>query len=178
MNRLLLPLLIPVFFLLGCGDSAESPTHHHDHATPADTPAVSASPDDFIKTEGDVTTVMLTGNDTMKYNLEAFTVKAGSTVRIVFENQGKMPKAAMGHNVVVLKSGVDSTAFVTAAAKARETDYIPADLADQIIAYSKLLGPGETDTIEFQAPDPGAYEFVCSFPAHLYAGMVGVMTVE
>ncbi|MEC7281083.1 MAG: plastocyanin/azurin family copper-binding protein, partial [Verrucomicrobiota bacterium] len=41
------------------------------------------------------------------------------------------------------------------------------------------LGPGENDTIEFTAPAlSGDYEFLCSFPAHLFAGMRGVMTVE
>ncbi|MEM8868618.1 MAG: plastocyanin/azurin family copper-binding protein, partial [Verrucomicrobiota bacterium] len=85
--------------------------------------------------------------------------------------------AAMGHNVVFLKSDVDTNAFVTAAAKAPDYDYIPQDKLDEILATTNLLGPGESDTIEFTAPEPGEYTYVCSFPAHLFAGMVGVMEV-
>ena len=37
---------------------------------------------------------------------------------------------------------------------------------DQVIAHTKLLGPGESDVIEFDAPAPGTYPFVCTFPGH------------
>ena len=66
-----------------------------------------------------------------------------------------------------------------AAAAARDSDYIPASLQTQILASSKLLGPGEMDSINFTAPsEPGNYTFLCSFPAHMFAGMRGIMTVE
>jgi azurin len=85
----------------------------------------------------------------------------------------------MGHNVVFLKAGVDSGAFATAAAAGRDNGYIPVQFEDQVLAHTKLLGSGESDTIEFTAPAvSGDYEFLCSFPAHLFAGMRGVMTVE
>lgn len=125
-----------------------------------------------------VTTVYISGDDRMKFSLETFTVKSGDMVRIIFENKGKMPKAAMGHNVVFLVAEVNVNAFVTAASKARNHDYIPVELSAQILAHTKLLGPGERDTIEFTAPDVGEYAFICSFPAHLFAGMRGMMTVE
>jgi plastocyanin len=38
------------------------------------------------------------------------------------------------------------------------------------------LGPGDTDTIEFTATEPGDYPFECSFHAAL--GQVGTMTVS
>ena len=59
----------------------------------------------------------------------------------------------------------------------RVTRYAPEDAT--ILVPGKLLGSGESDTIEFTAPNTsGDYEFLCSFPAHLFAGMRGVMTVE
>jgi azurin len=136
-------------------------------------------PSNPVSVIGGVTVIEMTGNDRMKYNLEAFSVPAGSRVKLNFRNVGKMPKAVMGHNVVFLIAGVDSGAFATAAAAARDNGYIPVQFKDQILAHTNLLGSGESDTIEFTAPDiPGDYEFLCSFPAHLFAGMRGVMTVE
>ena len=46
-----------------------------------------------------------------------------------------------------------------------------------VIAATKLLGPGESETISFTAPEPGDYQFVCSFPGH-FAMMRGIMVVK
>ena len=141
--------------------------------------AQSAPPVDPVSVVDGVTVVEMTGNDRMQYNLDAFTVPAGSEVKLIFKNVGKMPKAAMGHNVVFLFKDTDPGGFVAAAASARDNDYIPADMQDQVLAATELLGPGESDTIEFTAPsEAGEYVFLCSFPAHMFAGMRGVMTVE
>ena len=161
-----------------CGDSVSDHSHHdHVHSALAEA-SVSSLPNPVSVIDG-VTIVEMTGNDRMKYNLETFSVPAGSPVKLIFRNIGKMPKAVMGHNVVFLEADVDSGAFATAAAAARDSQYIPVELEDQILAYTKLLGSGESDTIEFTAPAiSGDYEFLCSFPAHLFAGMRGAMTVE
>ena len=70
----------------------------------------------------------------------------------------------MGHNFVLLKAGTDTAAFGAKAITAAATEYIPAD-AEEIIAHTKLIGGGETDTIEFEVPGPGEYPFLCSSPA-------------
>jgi azurin len=113
----------------------------------------------------------------MQFTLTEFTVKAGDTVRVVFANMGRMPKAAMGHNVVFLNQDVDANAYAAKAALARDTDFIPTSEAASVLAHTKLLGPEESDTIEFVAPAAGEYPYICSFPAHCFAGMRGVMTV-
>ena len=171
-------LVLPLLFI-ACGDSASYRSHHDHYHKHQQAEASEALPSNPVSVIDGVTMLEMTGNDRMKYNLEAFSVSAGSLVKLNFRNVGKMPKAAMGHNVVFLKAGVDSGAFAAAAAAARDSEYIPTKLEDQILAYTKLLGPGESDTIEFTAPlANGDYEFLCSFPAHLFAGMRGVMTVE
>ena len=45
-----------------------------------------------------------------------------------------------------------------------KTEYIPE--GDEIIAYTKLLGGGDSDTITFEAPKKGIYTFICTFPGH------------
>lgn len=124
-----------------------------------------------------VKTIVIKGSDAMQFDLKVIKVKAGEKVKLTLVHSGKLAKAAMGHNWVLLKQGVDVAAFGGKAAAARETDYIPKSEAANIIAHTKLLGGGESDTIEFTAPKKGKYTFVCSFPGH-YALMKGEFIVE
>ena len=157
--------LIPALFacaalLAGCGKKEESAA--------AVAPAASA-----------VATLEFTANDSMKFNLTRAEVKAGQEVKVIFTNIGSMPKAAMGHNWVLLKKGVDGKAVSDAAVAAAATDYIPDSQKDNIIVYTKVLGPKQTDEITFKAPtEPGEYVFLCTFPAHYVAGMHGVLVVK
>lgn len=111
-------------------------------------------------------TVEITGTDQMQYDKNEIIVHKGQEVTLVLHHSGKLPKATMGHNWVLLNQGVDMQAFDDKAAKAQANDYIPQDAASDIIAHTKLLGGGESDTITFTAPAEGAYDFLCSFPGH------------
>ena len=117
--------------------------------------------------------VELTANDQMKFSTIEINVKAGEKVTLTLKNIGTMPKESMAHNWVLLKDGTDLAAFAKEAISAPE--HIPAN-DPNIIAHTKLLGPGEADTIEFTVP-AGSYTFICSFPGH-YQNMTGVLTAE
>jgi azurin len=124
--------------------------------------------------------IELTGNDQMQFSTKALEVTAGDTVVLTLKHIGKLPKAAMGHNFVLLKSDAKVMDFAMAAGKAATTEYIPADEPSKaaMIAHTKLIGGGETDTLTFTAPaEPGAYPFLCSFPGH-FALMQGVLIVK
>src|SRR5699024_1617277 len=97
-------------------------------------------------------------------------------ITLTMKNIGELPAAAMSHDVVILKPGSDVTEFGKAATAARELDKLPADKKDQMIAHTKMLGPGEEDTITFTLSEPGTYPFLCSFPGH-YPTMQGTITV-
>ena len=85
----------------------------------------------------------------------------------------------MGHNVVLLTGGTDPDAFALLAMEAATTEYLPAAMKSRVIAATRLLGPGESDTVTFTAPSaPGSYVFLCSFPGHFQVGMRGVLTVQ
>ncbi len=124
-----------------------------------------------------VKTIVIKGTDAMQFDLKEIKVKAGQKVKLTLTHSGKLAKAAMGHNWVLLNQGVDVAAFGGKAAAARETEYIPKSEAASIIAHTKLVGGGESDTIEFTAPKKGKYTFICSFPGH-YALMKGDFIVE
>ena len=132
---------------------------------------------DAVDKEGDVFVVEMTGNDQMKYNITSFEVPAGSTVRIEMQNIGALPAQAMSHNFVLLKPDTDEMKFALEAAQARSNDFIPESMEKSIIARTQMLGPGETENVEFKAPSPGSYTYLCSFPAHYQSGMAGTMTV-
>lgn len=122
------------------------------------------------------TEIVIEGNDQMKFNLSEIKVKAGETVTLTLKHVGKLPKAAMGHNWVLLKPGTDINAFGAKASKFKDNGYIPEN-SDAIIAHTELVGGGEETTITFEAPEAGTYDFICSFPGH-YALMKGKFIVE
>lgn len=128
------------------------------------------------KEETSPNNVMLTGNDQMQFNTKEIKVKAGEKVTVTLKHIGKMDKNVMGHNFVLLTQGADLVDFATKAATSKDNDYIPEGTTD-IIAHTKIIGGGETDVIEFDAPAAGTYEFLCSFPGH-YGMMKGVFIVE
>ena len=86
----------------------------------------------------------------------------------------------MGHNLVILKKDVDALAFgqKVLASGGSATNALPKSLLGEVIAHSDLLGPGESETIEFNAPkEKGDYQYVCTFPGH-FAMMRGIMEVR
>ncbi|WP_043581873.1 plastocyanin/azurin family copper-binding protein, partial [Geminisphaera colitermitum] len=121
---------------------------------------------------------VVTGDDNMKFGLTRLEVSPGETFVVILKNIGRQPKEAMGHNWVLLKKGVDGRAYCQAAVKAKDTEYLPPELGSQVLAATKMLGPGEFDRVEITAPaELGSYPYVCSFPAHYELGMKGVLAV-
>ena len=126
------------------------------------------------------TKVSIYGNDQLQFSIKEFEVKAGTHIELEFKNEGKLPKVAMGHNIVILKEGISAIAFGGKAmqAGANATNALPDSVKGDVLAFTKLLGPGETEVVKFTAPKkPGIHQFVCTFPGH-YAMMRGVMVVK
>lgn len=120
------------------------------------------------------------GTDAMQYNVGSIVVPASCTeFKITLKHAGKMPVAAMGHNVVIART--QDMAAVTTAGMAAGVDngYVkPND--GQVIAHSKMIGGGESTSISFavsKIQGPDGYEFFCSFPGHS-ALMKGSIAVE
>ncbi len=122
------------------------------------------------------TALALSGNDMMQFDKSELMAQAGEKITLTFRHVGQLDRRVMGHNFVLLKPGTDITGFANEAAAAGESaDWIPNDGA-QVIAHTKMLGGGQTDVITFEAPEPGVYDFICSFPGH--SGMMrGTLTV-
>ncbi len=107
----------------------------------------------------------------LKYNLNNFSVKAGSKVKITFLNPDVIP-----HNLLIVEPG--SRAEIGNQAIAMGADAVKkAPKNSKILHGTKMLEAGQKETLEFTAPSkPGDYEFICTFPGH-WAVMNGIMKV-
>lgn len=174
MTSYIVPLaLFITAFSAGCSsppsESASSPA----------TPSASTSAVTPAAVVHDGRPVEITGNDTMKFSVTEIKAKPGEKLSVTLVNVGTTPKFSMGHNWVLVTSGVDIQPFLVASAEAVTTDYVPVADKDKILAATKLLGPNERDTVTFTAPNtPGRYDFLCTFPGHYQVGMRGVLIVE
>lgn len=174
MKTLLSISLVSVALMIaGCAKSDNATAQAPAPAEPA-TPPPAAAP-----APAAARVIEITGNDAMKFSVTRIEAKAGEELKIVFTNVGTLPKLAMGHNLVVLKKGVDAQAYSLAAMRAAATEYLPPELSGQVLAATKLLGPKEKAEITFTVPaEAGEYPYLCSFPAHFSAGMKGVLVVQ
>jgi azurin len=113
--------------------------------------------------------IVLDGNDRMQFDQKSVEVSAScARVTVELKHSGKLPKAAMGHNVVITAEA-DVTPVAQAALKAgAANDYLPTG-DKRVIAATKLLGGGESTKITFPGSAlkaGGDYAFFCSFPGH------------
>ncbi|HNR92559.1 MAG TPA: azurin [Dokdonella sp.] len=122
--------------------------------------------------------VEIESNDAMKYNLANIDIsKSCKDFTINLKHVGKLPKAAMGHNVVIAATA-DMAAVASDGIKAgAAAEYIKADDA-RVIAHSKMIGGGESTSMTFPVAKlaAGPYSFFCSFPGHS-ALMKGTITL-
>ena len=109
----------------------------------------------------------------LKFDVSKFQVKAGSRIRLVFNNNDDML-----HNLVIVKpKTVDKVGemAIGMGLDGAEKGYIPA--MDEILFHTGLMQPESQETIYFVAPTmAGDYTFVCTYPGH-YTLMQGVIKV-
>ena len=171
-SRTALVLLASLAFAACGGEASPDATD----APLAEAPAEAAPASDVPPPPGGPTAELTLHpvGDTMEYAETALSVRAGQTVTLTFENTATAE--AMSHNVAVLQPGTDVDAFGTAAMSAAETEYIPADQSERVVAHTPVSAPGETVEVTFEAPAPGTYTYVCTFPGH-YITMRGTLHV-
>lgn len=122
--------------------------------------------------------IAVTANDAMQFNLKEISATAGEKLTVKLTHVGKLPKTAMGHNWVLFAAAPDAEIqkLVMDAMK-NAPEYLPKDRS-AVLAHTRILGGGESDTITFTAPTkPGAYTFLCTFPGH-FSMMKGKLIVK
>ena len=163
-----------VFGLAGAASLVPAAAHQAGKPAPDKTTGAAKS-----GPAGAVRTVDIVGTDDMKFNVTNISAKRGEQLRVRLISKGTLPKIAMAHNFVLLTLKASPIKFAEAAAQARATDFIPANMKDQVIANTALAGPGETVEVTFKVPAAaGSYPYLCTFPGHFAAGMRGNLVVK
>ncbi len=159
-------LFIPMFALAlvyGCGNS-----NQNNQTTSA--PAEQAAPAKNYEF-----TINAVGNTMadMSYDTKELKVTAGSKVKINLTNQGS--DASMLHNIVIVKQGSEKD-VATEGINLKDQNYFNAQNPN-VIAGSAVSQPGATVMLEFIAPEPGTYTYICTYPGH-WMKMQGTLIVE
>lgn len=108
-------------------------------------------------------------NDAMQFNKTSIAVPAScKQFTVKLKHVGKLAKAMMGHNWVLSKTSDLQGVVADGISAGLDKDYVkPGDT--RVIAYTKVIGGGESDSVTFATSKlkaGEAYTFFCSFPGH------------
>jgi azurin len=112
--------------------------------------------------------------DFLAFAPDQLSVPAGAHVTLTFHHAGK--RIEQMHDWVLLQPGTADEFMDDVLAAGENNDWMPPD-DSRVIAATPKISPGESTTIEFEAPAAGDYPFVCTFEGH-GAVMRGVLHVS
>lgn len=164
--------------------TATSPAAASDQATATPDPDETAEPTpDSKPTQPDPAgTVSLeigtaTGAKDFKYSTDSLEAPADTKkIKLKFTNNTD-PKDEVGHNWVLVKPGQEASVLASGIAAGDNSDWLN-DEDPGIIAHTRLIEGNQRQNITFDAPAPGTYMFVCTFPEHYAGGMKGTLTIK
>ncbi|MCC9137376.1 plastocyanin/azurin family copper-binding protein [Pontibacter silvestris] len=161
-----------VTFLYSCGPVAESEEASSASNPETDTamatntvPQPAEEPDSTLQPVVELKLRAIGNNlEEIAYSEDSLEVAAGSLVKLEFTNEGV--DQPMIHNVVVTELGKYKEVALAGEKEGAPSMYLPDD-STNVLAASPLALPGQTVTMEFDAPlTPGTYDFVCTYPEH------------
>jgi azurin len=101
----------------------------------------------------------------MRFDTTRIVVQAGKAFEITFDNPDVMP-----HNLVVVEPGARERVSLAAMALPPEhvdrSDRAWVPESRELIAATRLLETGQSQTLRIRALTEGVYEYVCTFPGH------------
>ena len=121
----------------------------------------------------DVELTIATDGDLLAFEPPTLTCPTGAHVRLTLFHTGKYIRQE--HNWVLTVPGA-AIAVAKAGLKAGESAGYVRSGDRRVLAATPLCGKGEHVSVEFIAPAPGNYPFICSYPGHDMF-MHGVLTV-
>lgn len=114
-------------------------------------------------------TMEITSSDAMQFSKTSMKVPKGcAQVTIKLSHTGSLPRAAMGHNWVLTKADDMAAVAAEGIGAGIDSQYVKPDDA-RVIAHTKVVGGGESDSVTFETSKLAAgesYMFFCSFPGH------------
>jgi azurin len=113
--------------------------------------------------------------DELAYDKTTLEAPAGSKITLKLKNNAS-EASGNKHNWVLTKTAdADAVAIDGIAAGEANSYEKPGDA--RIIAAIKLIPPGQTGEVTFDAPPAGAYTYICTFPGH-NVNMKGTLTIK
>lgn len=113
------------------------------------------------------------------YDAKEIAVQAGQLVKLTFVNPADSTNM-QPHNIIIGTAGSLQGLIAAANDPANFADpsflQNPVPKSDLILHHSKLLKPGESETLEFTLEEPGDYPYVCTYPGHALL-MNGILKV-
>ena len=133
-----------------------------------------------LNAAADDCSLSIESNDQMKFNTSEIVLpKSCEEVSITLTHTGKLPKAVMGHNIVITQKSDEADTIRDGGLAGAASHYVKED-DERVIASSELIGGGESTTFTIKPSDlkpEQDYTFFCSFPGHA-ALMKGTVKVE
>ncbi len=109
-------------------------------------------------------------NDMMQFTTPVVEIgKSCKTFTVELKHIGNLPRNVMGHNWVLTKES-DMQGVATDGMSASIDNGHIKEGDTRVIAHTKLIGGGESDSVTFDVSklDPAEkYKFFCSFPGHV-----------
>jgi azurin len=114
--------------------------------------------------------VEISGTDQMQFDKKEISVPATcAEVEVTLKHTGKLPAQAMGHNWVLSKTSDMQGVANDGLGAGFANDHVKKGDA-RVIAYTKVIGGGQTTSVKFptaKLKKGEAYSFFCTFPGHV-----------
>lgn len=108
--------------------------------------------------------------DQMTFGTKAIEIsKSCKTFTVDLTHSGSLPKQVMGHNWVLSKEADAQPIAMDGMSAGIDKSYLK-EGDGRVIAYTKVIGAGEKDSVTFDVAKLSAdekYQFFCSFPGHI-----------
>jgi azurin len=124
--------------------------------------------------------VEVDSTDQMTFSTKAIEIdKSCKEFTVNLKHSGSLPKNVMGHNLVISKEADMQPIATDGLSAGIDKQYLKEGDA-RIVAHTKIIGAGETDSLKIDVSklDPAEkYGFFCSFPGHI-SMMKGTITLK
>ena len=116
-----------------------------------------------------------TGQEVM-FDQQRLDLPFGKTIRLVYKNDAPLD-SQISHNVAIIRP--ERVQAVMATLQEHDYDLSSVRGSPDILALTRVLNPGQEDTIEFSPPSPGEYVYICLMPGHGdMLGMRGILALK
>lgn len=155
--------------LAACGGSAPASSGQSSQAGSSNQSSAPAAGGSEVKLE-----IGSAGSDS-KFDKEQLEAPAGSKITLTFRNNATADTQKL-FNWVLVQPNKQLQVVNDGLMEGEANGYIkPND--SNVIAATKLLKPGESETITFDAPPAGSYPFISTFPG-FYTRMNGTLIIK